>query len=260
MTVQQIFDLLQELAPFELQEEWDNSGLLVGSFTPEIDAVLFALDATLPVIQEAERKGAGLIVTHHPLMFSPLKRVTEDDYEGRLIRRLIRSDLSLIAAHTNLDRASGGTNDTLAALMGLTHVTGEGFLRAGDLPEPLSAADFANLLRERLGDAVRLMGPETALIHRVGLCTGAGGSEWEQAAALGCDAFVSGEIKHHLALAMADSGIVALECGHFATEQPGIFALADALQNRLNPLQCNLRIFKSESEAYAFPPRPGAGG
>ena len=96
------------MAPFGTQMESDNSGLLVGSAAGEVNTVLLALDLTQPVIDEAVSLGAQLIITHHPLMFTPVRSLTEDDYEGRLIRRLIRENISFIAAHTNLDQAPGG--------------------------------------------------------------------------------------------------------------------------------------------------------
>ena len=256
MTVSDICTIIDSVAPFETQAEFDNSGFLVGSATREVTGILFALDVTEPVIDEALSCGANLIVTHHPLMFSPRKSLTDSDYEGRLISRLIRNDLSLIAAHTNLDQAPGGINDTLVACCSLLDVTGEGFFRCGILPEPLPASSFAAWLSDRLSAPVRLMGPADAVIRKVGLCSGGGSDEWPQAENAGCDAFLSGEIKHHHALAMADRGIVAFECGHFATETPGLFALADALQNALNEIECKIRIFKSEKSAYCFPSQP----
>ena len=215
MTVQHLYDLIDRFAPFATQADGDNSGFLVGSASQEVTGVLFALDVTEPVIDEAVSLGAQLIVTHHPLMFSPVHAMTDGNYEGRLIRRLTRENISLIAAHTNLDQAPGGINDTLAERCGLTDVSGEGYFRCGLLPAPLSAGDFA-------ADA-------------------------------GCDAFVSGEIRHHHALAMAGSGIVGFECGHFGTEEPGIRALASALQNAVNTVECKVRICVSGVSAYSFP-------
>ena len=111
----------------------------------------------------------------------------------------------------------------------------------------------AESLSERLGDSVRLMGPADAPVRRIGLCSGGGSGEWTAAAQAGCDAFLSGEIKHHHALAMAESGLVAFECGHFATEFPGVSVLASALQNALCAIECNVRVYVSEAAAYAFP-------
>ena len=256
MTVQEIYNLVDTLAPFDTQDEFDNSGLLVGSRAQEVTGILLAMDTTEDVIREALEKGANLIITHHPLMFTARKRMTDEDFEGRLIRRLIREDLSLIAAHTCLDKAPGGINDTLAALCGLTDVEGEDYIRVGNLPSPVSADTLARELSARLGDTVRRMGPADAVVHRLGLCSGSGSGEWEKAALLGCDAFLSGEVKHHHALDMADNGIVALEGGHYATEVAGIFALGDALQNAIDKIELKKRVFKSSRKAYSFPPQP----
>lgn len=256
MNVSRIFEMIDLIAPFSIQAEGDNSGFLVGSADQEVTAILFALDLTQPVIDEAVSLGAQLIVTHHPLMFSPIQRLTDDVYESRLIRRLTRENISFIAAHTNLDQAPGGVNDTLSEQCGLTGITGEAFFRCGLLPEPITAWEFADQLKERLRTDVRLMGPGNAVIRKVGLCSGGGSSEWTHAAETGCDAFISGEIKHHHALAMADRGIVGLECGHFATEEPGIRALAHALQKQFDQVQCHLSVYVSKEAAYAFPRHP----
>ena len=256
MNVRTVYDLIHAVAPFDTQMEGDNSGLLVGSPQQEVKNILFALDVTEPVIDEAAALGADLIVTHHPLMFSAIRSLTDEAYESRLIRHLVRENISLIAAHTNLDQASGGINDTLAALCGLVEISGEGFFRSGFLPAPVTVRAFADMLEESLETTVRVMAPEDRIIRRVGLCSGSGGSEWHLALEAGCDAFVSGEIHHHFALAMADAGIAAFECGHFATEEPGLAALAEALQNSLNHVECNVRVFVSAVSAYSFPRHP----
>ncbi|MBO4471088.1 MAG: Nif3-like dinuclear metal center hexameric protein [Clostridia bacterium] len=256
MTVRDFYDLINQIAPFDTQMDFDNSGLLVGSASQEVSSVLFALDLTQPVIDEAVSLGAQLIITHHPLMISPIRSLTDDAYEGRLIRRLVKENISHIAAHTNFDQAPGGINDTLAELCGLTEISGEGFLRCGLLPAPLTAAEYARALRNRLHTEVRLMGPPSAEIRKVGLCSGGGSDEWYSALQAGCNAFISGEIKHHHALEMADNGLVGLECGHFSTEAPGMRALASALQNALNTVECKVRIYVSEISAYSFPRQP----
>ena len=256
MTVRDFYLLLDQIAPFDTQAEFDNAGLLVGSPAAEVSCVLLALDVTEAVVDEAVALGAQLIITHHPLMFSARRRLTDEDYEGRLICRLIREGLSLIAAHTNLDQAPCGINDTLAELCGLTEISGEGFFRSGLLPEAMTAAACAEELGRRLGTTIRLMGREDAVIRRIGLCSGGGGDEWTSAAEAGCDAFLTGEIRHHVALALADRGITVFECGHFATEEPGMEVLAVALQKALPALECNVRVYVSEVQAYAFPRRP----
>ena len=256
MTVQEIFTLIDGLAPFETQMESDNSGLLVGDGNAPVTGILLALDLTPAVIDEALSLGVELIVTHHPLMFEPRHTLTEGDYEGRLIRRLVRGNLSFIAAHTNLDQSPVGTNAALCTLLGLREVSGEGFFRCGLLPEPMPAGQLRDHLSALLGDTVRLMGPADAPVAKIGMCSGGGSSEWTAALASGCQAFLTGEMKHHHALEIADSGLVAFECGHFATEYPGVCTLADALQKAFDEVQCKVRIFKSAARAYAFPRQP----
>lgn len=255
LTVQQVYDFINDRAPFDTQLAFDNSGLLVGDPSRAVTGIHFALDVTPAVIDEAIAHGANLIVTHHPLMFSPLKRLVETDYEASLLCRLIRADISLIAAHTNLDQAPGGVNDTLAETIGLTDVTGEGFLRIGSLVQPMTAGDLAAHISRQLGDVVRIMGDPHRIVTRLGLCSGSGSDEWPSAAALGAQAFLTGEAKHHHALAAAASGVVILEGGHHATEEPGIFLLSNALQSWLDSVECNIGVYRSVAGAYTNPVR-----
>lgn len=250
LTVQQVFDFINERAPFETQVAYDNSGLLVGDPSSEVTGIHVALDVTNRVIGEAIANGANLIVTHHPMMFSPIKRLVETDYEAHLLCRMIRAGISLISAHTNLDQAAGGVNDVLAEALGLTDVTGEGFVRVGTLSQPLTAAALAAHISEKLGDVVRVMGDGDTLVTKLGMCSGSGSDEWPAAALMGAQAFLTGEAKHHFALEASDSGVVLLEAGHFATEAPGIFALADALQNWPDIVQYKVRVSKSGARAY----------
>ena len=149
MTVQDLYNMVDRFAPFSTQAEGDNSGFLVGSSSQEVSCILFALDVTQAVIDEAVSLGANLIITHHPLMFSPVRSLTDTDYEGRLIRRLTRENISLISAHTNLDQAPGGVNDTLAERCGLTEISGEGYFRCGLLPAQTSARQSQNRALQR---------------------------------------------------------------------------------------------------------------
>ena len=158
LSVRQIYEEIDRLAPFAEQASFDNAGLLVGSGSQEVHGIHVAMDVTEAVLDEAEARGADLIVTHHPLMFSGRKQMTEDDYEGRLLCRMIRAHMSLIAAHTDLDRAPGGINDVLARVCGLTQVTGEGYLRAGLLPEGETVGTLVPRVAEALRTTVRVMG------------------------------------------------------------------------------------------------------
>lgn len=256
MTVRDFVNLINGLAPFETQESFDNSGLLIGSANTTVDTVLFALDVTDRVLDEAEALHAQLIITHHPLMFSPVKSLLEENHESHLIRRMIRSDIALIAAHTNLDRAIGGTNDTLVRLLDLRTPVGEGFVRVGDLPIPMTANVLSGYLSSALNTVVRVMGDPNRECSRLGLCSGGGSDFWPEAAALGADCFLSGEIRHHHALAMIHAGLTGFECGHAATEEPGIFALAQTLQASPLVIECKVRLYNSTVGVYSAPTHP----
>lgn len=259
LTMQNVYDFINSLAPYDTQMSFDNSGMLVGDPHAEIHGILVAMDLTPPVIKEALSVGADLIVTHHPIMFSPVKQVLATSYEGRLVLALARHGLNMLCAHTNLDSAPGGINDVLAQRLGLTNITGEGYLRAGDLPTPMNAQELAAHVSHALNTVVRPMGQADS-ITRVAVCSGAGGDEWPGALTLGAQAFVTGEMKHHFALEAVDAGLLCLEAGHHATEEPGIFALADALQTELNRVQCSVHVTKSRAGAYAALPGSPDGG
>ena len=256
ITVQDIYHMIDQMAPFESQEDFDNAGLLLGDPAMEVRGIHVALDVTERVLDEAEAVGANLIVTHHPIMFSPVKRLVATDYETRLIFRMIRAGMALIAAHTNFDRAPGGMNDTLAARCGLTQVTGEGFIRVGNLPHPMTGRELAAHIAASLDTVVRPMGDAEKVYRRLALCSGGGSDFWTEGLALGADAFLTGEMKHHHALALADAGMLGLEAGHFATEQPGVLALAAALQNAVNAVEYPVCLSTSQACAYAPPVRP----
>ena len=249
-TVGDMVRMVGSIAPYELAEEWDNVGLLVGKQAAEVTRVLVALDLTQAVIEEARALGAQLIVTHHPVMFAPRKRLTDEDYEGSLLLLLAESGMALIAAHTNLDAAPGGVNDTLMALMGAKNVTGEGCFRVGDLPEGTTLGMLTARAATRLHTAVRAYGAEDSVVAKLGCCSGAGSGEMGKAIALGADCFITGEVRHHEALDAVDSGICVLEAGHFETENPVCEVLARSLQNAADAVKYKLTVFCSKGNPF----------
>ena len=224
MTVQDIYAFLQERAPFDTAEGWDNPGMLVGDPHREVSCVLVALDATSAAVDTAEAVGADLILTHHPVIFAPLKRLTANS----IPYRLAATGISLVAAHTNLDKAEGGVNDTLAARLGLTDVTvaADAYTRIGTLSEPMSAKDFAAHVAAVLDTAVRYSGEKT--VRTVAVCGGSGGDFMLRCIG-SADAYVTGEVRHHEWLAAADN-INVVEAGHYATEVPVVDTLCDWLE------------------------------
>lgn len=234
MTVEQVWHWLDRMAPFASQAAFDNAGLVVGDPGAEVRRVLFAVDATLAVVQEAALWEATLIVTHHPLLFGGAKQIRSDLPEGKVLAALLGSGLNLISAHTNLDQAQGGTGDSLANTLGLVAVQKsdeDAYLRHGLLRTPAKAGDFLAEVNTRLKAHARLYGDLNAPVRHVAVGAGAYGEGYALAARLGAQAFVVGEIKHHDLLAAQAQQLLVYEAGHHETEYPGIRALSECFQS-----------------------------
>lgn len=237
-TVTHIYDAIDRLAPFWLTMDFDNTGILVGDRKREIACALLALDCTPAVVEQARQLGAQLIITHHPVIFHPLKRVNED----AVVYQLIRSDIAVISAHTNLDIAQGGVNDALASAIGLrdcrglellNEQTGAWLGRVGTLPEPLSPEAFAAHVKSCLNAASVKFAAAPRAIHTVALCSGSGADCLDAAISAGADALLTSEVKQHEYLAAAAAGISIFDAGHFDTEDIVIEPLRDYLAKEI---------------------------
>lgn len=225
--------MLEVIAPAALAQEYDNVGLLIGT-EREINRVLVALDCSLPVAEEAVREDVDLVLTHHPLFFHGVKRISPTDPETAAAYRLIRHGIGMFAAHTNLDAAKGGVNDALAEALGIEGsrpLTGDGLGRVGLLPGPTPLSEFVRECEQVFGIAVRYAGDPNRMIRRVGLCGGAGGEFAAAAADMGCDVYLTGEMKHHEAIDALARGIALIEAGHYQTEAVVLEPLIERLQN-----------------------------
>ena len=215
-----ILAFLEKKAPVGTAEEWDNAGLLADAGKEELHTVCVALDATPAAIDFAAKKGAGLLITHHPVIFHPLKCLTGDTPAVTALKK----GVSILSLHTNLDKAAGGVNDTLAALLGLCDVITlpDGMTRVGKLPTPRGAADFAKAVAAALAAPVAFCGENT--VETVAVC-GGGAGDGVFSLPTGVDAYVTGEMKHHEFLAARERGLCAVAAGHYATEVPVIYTL-----------------------------------
>lgn len=218
--IREIYEFFNKIAPFNLQCDWDNSGLIIGSMDDEVNKVGFALDATNQVISEAELNGCDLLITHHPVIFNPVKTLESNSP----VTAAIKSSIKILSLHTCLDIANGGVNDVLALKLGLQDIknmtsNGEGVMcRCGKIFE-CTADEFAYQIKKHLGGPVKYndCGKQ---ITKVVVCGGSGGEFLYEAAEKGYDAFVTGEIKHHEFLDAQRLGINVFEAGHFETENP----------------------------------------
>lgn len=220
-TVQDVEKALYDLAPKELAADWDNVGLLAGRPDRRVTRILTALDVTVPVAEEAERVGAELIVAHHPVIFHPVKRLTGQDPTGKVLLRLVQGGLSAICMHTNLDAAHGGVNDALAARLGLEDAAPAeegGVERIGTLPEALSLPEFLARVQAALTPNGMRYADGGKKIRKVAVGGGACGDFLYEAAARGCDAFVTADLSYHHFLDAQALGLTVIDSGHFPTE------------------------------------------
>ena len=243
MTVQNILDFLQTIAPTYMKYDWDNVGLLCGSRTKQVNKILVALDPFMDVCREAADLGADLIVTHHPLIFKPCKSVTEDDTVGRSILFLVSHGIAAVNAHTNLDCAPGGVNDVLARTLGLSDVQivepiGEnyGLLRKGTVAQqPLE--QFMATVKESLGTPVLRYADGGKPVRCVAVGGGSCGDEYEAAIKAGCDTLVTADVKYNQFWDAAELGLNLIDAGHFYTENPVCRPLAEKLQEAFPEVQ-----------------------
>ncbi len=249
-TVKTVYDLIDCLAPFSLACEWDNVGLLCGDFSAGVRCILTALDICGPVLEEAERINAQCIVTHHPIMFRPIQKLNSESHDGILVRRLVKSGISHIAAHTNLDIADGGVNDALVEKLGLSADSKKEHMRFGSIAA-ISLEDINRLVGEKLHCDSRAFGERSRLIRRFAVSSGsAGWDEIHEALLNGADLLITGEMKYHDQLCALDFGLGLICAGHAATEQCAVEVLANHLQKEINALQFNVQVFQSCVSGY----------
>ena len=238
-TVREIYQYLDGLAPFSLQMDFDNAGFLVGRGDRTVDKVLVSLDITEEVVAEAAQLGCQLIVSHHPVIFFPAKSVTDATPDGRILLSLVEHNIAAICAHTNLDAVSGGVNDALARKLGLTNIeqlkqdgvdaSGRpyGIGRVGNTAGvPMYAPAFAAFVKEALGaNGVRFVDARRT-VRRVAVGGGACADMLKDALALGCDTFVTADVKYNGFLDAKALGVNLIDAGHYPTEQVVVPVLA----------------------------------
>ncbi len=231
-TVREIYQYLDQRAPFSLQMEFDNAGFLVGRGGRTVTKILVALDITEEVAAEAAELGAELVVSHHPVIFHPARSITDASPDGRILLSLAEHGVAAICAHTNLDAVAGGVNDALAQRLGLTQIeqlcqegmdaSGRpyGIGRVGNtVGAPLYAPAFAAFVKEALGaNGVRYVDARRP-VRRVAVGGGACADLLKDALALGCDTFVTSDVKYNGFLDAKALGVNLVDAGHYPTEQ-----------------------------------------
>lgn len=226
-----ILDIIETIAPAKLAEPWDNIGLMIGRPAEKVSAILIGLDPTPALLDEAEALAADLIITHHPVIFHPLKSIDLARPDGKFIDQALRKRISVISSHTNLDSAPHGVSEILAQRLGLSETaplarhedseSGCGLGCIGAYADPISAPEFIRRLRAACTPPWILgAGPPPEKISRAAVCGGSCSELADKARQAGAQVFVTAEIKHHIARLAEQTGLWIIDAGHFATEHP----------------------------------------
>ena len=259
--VQTVYDFLQSKAPFELQLGFDNAGFLVGRGSAGVSRILVSLDITEPVIQEAAQLGAQLIVSHHPVIWGGAKTVTDQTPTGRKLLAMAEQHIAGICAHTNLDAVADGVNDALARQLGLADIAqlkqdgvdGQGrpygIGRVGTVEEQ-SLEDFARFVKARLGsNGVRLVDAGRP-VRKVAVGGGSCSDMMGDALALGCDTFVTADVKYDGFLDAKALGLNLIDAGHFPTEDVVCPVLCRWLAQRFPEVEVSISRVHREVFTY----------
>ena len=232
----ELFEFLNKLYPTETAMDFDNVGFLVGERNAEINRVLVALDCDRTALEKALAERCNLIVTHHPVIFSGLKSVTEHD----IVFDLIRNGISVISMHTNLDVGAGGVNDCLAKAVGFDAVetvadSEYGALRIGCFDTDVAPCNLAKRLHNSLNTSIKYV-DGGARIKRVLLCGGSGGDLFHRLRTLGCDALLTADVKHNVFIDAVNEGLTVFDAGHYATEDVVVEPLASVIRGQFADL------------------------
>ena len=238
MKVSDIYNVLNQMAPLELALSFDNVGILLGDPGKEVVKTIVCLDCTTAVVETAIKEKAELIITHHPIIFEPLKSVVKS--QGNVVYDCLANGISVISMHTNLDSSVGGVNDCLAKILELEMVEtvedDEGFsFRKGNLKKPTSAKELAEFVKNKLGGNVRYTDGEKN-IKTIAVCGGSGGSELSLAMK-NADAFVTADVKHNVFIEAALKKYTLIDAGHFHTENVVVEPLAETLNQKISNVE-----------------------
>ena len=255
-------DAHEQYAPLPLQEGYDNAGLQVGlTEAVEVSGALLCLDVTEAVVDEAIRKGCNLIVSHHPLIFRKLARISDENYVQRTVMKAIKNDIAIVSMHTNMDAATGGVNFKMAEKLGLRNVRffggekevngvkgGEGVM--GEWDEPMAADDFIQMLKQTFGvECVMANQLLRRPIRKVALCGGAGAFMLDEAIARGADAFVTGEMSYHQYFGHEQEIQIAV-IGHYQSEQFTTEIFKTIIEEQCEGVKCEISAIDTNPIIY----------
>lgn len=257
MNKQELVQVINRFCPLELQESWDNCGFQLDHGDEEVHRVLVALEITNEIIDEAIEQEIDLIITHHPMIFSGIKKVLKGDVIGGYIHKLIKHDISVYSCHTNFDKLEGGNNDYIGALLELNRIRpfdfDNGFCRKGNTPFETTFIELIHKAAEAFDideKFFKTVGDLSKTIETVGWCSGAGTEFLMAAKNEGCDLFITGDLKYHDAQMAKEIGLCVLDAGHYGSEKIFVENMADML--RFECQNQNIKILESVVDINPF--------
>ena len=247
MVLGDIIKKLETAAPEDFAQDWDNVGLLVGDRAQDITKVYIALDADEAAIAQAQACGAQLLLTHHPLIFSPLKKINTDQFISARVVELLRTGMSCYAMHTNYDAARMGVLAAQRLGIPAEAPLGDLFERrgcqygigsVGDTDNPLTLADLGAQVKDRFGlQTVKIFGDLSGQVQRVAMCPGAGKSMIPDALAQGAQVLITGDIDHHSGIDAVAQGLSIIDAGHYGIEHIFISDMQQYLNRELPQIE-----------------------
>ena len=259
--VKDIIKIMEEFAPINLKEDFDNVGLMVGDKEKEVKKILLSLDCTLEVIEEAKEKDIDLIITHHPLLFRKPSSITTDTLTGKKIIELIKNDISLYSSHTNLDSASGGLNETIVNILGyeskeLIEVNrnarneNEGLGRIIKLDKEISLDDLVKQVKEKLNINSLKIVKASEKVKKIAVINGSGSSFFDMAYKKGADCIITGDTTYHFASDYKEMGVSIIDTGHFLSEWIVFLEVINKLKDKLSEVE--IIISENSNDPYIF--------
>ena len=259
--VKDFIEIIEEFAPINLKEDFDNVGLMVGDKEKEVKRILLSLDCTLEVIEEANTHNEEIIITHHPLIFRKPSNITTDTLVGKKIIKLIKNDISLYSSHTNLDSASGGLNETIVNILGFdskeliennknARNKNEGLGRIIRLDKAINLNDLVELVKEKLNIEGLKVVKASQEVKNIAVINGSGSDFIDIAYRKGADCIITGDTTYHYASDYKEMGVSIIDTGHFSSEWIVFLEVIKKLQNKLSDVE--IIISQHSNDPYTF--------
>ncbi len=265
--LEDILELINTIAPFDIAEEWDNCGLQAGSLNWEVKKVMVGLDVSMPLMNAAKANNCDLVLTHHPLMLKAEKNIDFNEMPGKAIEIAARHRINIVSAHTNLDKAIDGLNDYFAAKIGIQKTKvfyianlpdvsmddAIGIGRIGSIEKRIPLKQFAKAIKEKLAlSHLRVIGNMDLPVNTVAVCTGSGGSLVGTFLNSRADVYITGDIKYHEARLVEQNSKALIDVGHFGSEHIAVDLLSEKLSHAVNKAGMNIQIQKYTKEKDPF--------